>query len=62
MIKEEPNKKQSGPVTASNGVLKSESLKSERQVCGPVCYNENEIAAPHKVEERITGYPYLFRG
>jgi hypothetical protein len=43
-LKEEP-KKQTGPVTASNGVLKSESLKSDRQVCGPVSYNENEIAA-----------------
>jgi hypothetical protein len=51
-LKEEP-KKQSGPVTASNGVLKSRlvGIKSDQQVCGPVSYNENEIAAPPEADK-----------
>jgi hypothetical protein len=27
---------------------------------GPVYYNENEIAVPQEVEERITGYPDFY--
>jgi hypothetical protein len=64
--KEEPKIQYSGPVTASNGVFKSRLVgrKNDLQVCGPVYYNENEIAATVKfARQRITGYPgFLIRG